>query len=169
MRSMISRIALFAFLAATLPSAVPAEEVPAAASAQRSAQPISMNVRNGKLLIDGVVAKEGLHYSIDKAASLSFYLPGTGTLVMTTAPAPDATAVKSAIRGNVLSFAVAGHTLYLMADDTLTSKTVMDAYVHLDKTSDAAPQGKSVQIGYSVRGQALPNWLPANEPTIAQK
>ena len=127
------------------------------------ATPFKMEIRDGKLTVDGTVARQRLDYNIEAASQLNVYLPGEGTLVITPNAAKGATLVKAAFVGNTLAFTVAGHTVRLTTQGggNMMKGATVDAYVLLDKSAVARSQGDYLMMGYTVMQQTPGTLKPA--------
>ncbi len=119
-----------------------------------AAQPFNLKVTNGELLVDGVARKVKLNYNIQGATQLYFYLPGTGTVILTSVAAPGAVVATDAIHGNVLEFTAAGHNFRLTSQEQMIAVHTADAYIRVDKSESARSQGDYLLMGYAVMMQA---------------
>lgn len=124
---------------------------------------ITADVRNGVLSLDGQVLKVQLNYNIHKAGYMYFYLPRTGTVVLSLVPMTNATHVKGAFHGTTLKFPVGNHTLELSSSGPLmgNGKTT-DAYVWLDTKTKAID--RYTMVGFGMTTQAPYAW-PYSAPT----
>lgn len=77
---------------------------------------ISAHVRGGLLTVDGMVAKVHLNYDIKNQAYLYFFLPGSGTAVVSLSKLHDGTYEKGAIHGSTLTITAGNHTFELTCE-----------------------------------------------------
>jgi hypothetical protein len=96
---------------------------------------ISADIRDGVLVVDGLVAKVQLNYDIHHVGYLYFYVPGIGTAVVTRAQMSGAVKVKDAFHGSNLAFTVGGHSFELTSE------------------SDAVGNGKREKAGKAESGK----------------
>jgi hypothetical protein len=123
---------------------------------------ITADVRNGVLSLDGQVLKVQLNYNIHKAGYMYFYLPKTGTVVLSLVPMTNATLVKGAFHGATLKFPVGNHTLELSSSGPLMGNGKTDAYVWLDTKTKAID--RYTMVGFGMTTQAPYAW-PYSAPT----
>ena len=129
---------------------------------------ITAQVRNGILTIDGMVAKVQLNYEIQRDGYLYFFVPGTGTAVLSLAPMPGADKVSDAFNGDRLAFAVGGHSFELTSDGNLLSRdrTKSDVYVRFDTSAVAV--GRYPRMGFGNTLEAPYTW-PLSAPASKDK
>jgi hypothetical protein len=125
---------------------------------------ISAKVTDGILVIDGMVVKVKLNYSIDKAGYMYFFVPGTGTAVVSLSPMGDSFKVKNAFDGDKLTFTAEGHQFELTSKDGLGGKN--DVYVHFDRSTMAI--ARTPRFGFGDTTQAPYEW-PASKASAMDK
>jgi hypothetical protein len=134
---------------------------------------ISAQIHDGILTIDGMVAKVQLNYNLQHNGYLYFFVPGTGTAVVSLSPMPGAEKVQDAFDGPSLRFTAAGHTIELSNDGTillherskLKEKSRADAYVRFDTS---ASTGRYPRMGFGDTAQAPFEW-PVSAPSSSEK
>lgn len=144
-----------------------------ALAAELDANPISLDVRDGVLSVDGFTARLKLEASIENAAYLSMFIPGTGTVVISLAATPGSELVPNAFHGNRLEFSVAGRDYRIVSAKPMMNR---DAYIRLD-TSTADLSGQPFisygaastidQPGPTAAGQAVVTPQPTTEEPMA--
>jgi len=129
---------------------------------------ISAHVHEGVLTIDGLTAKVRLNYEIHNAGYLYFFIPGTGTAIVSLVKTPDSVLEKEAFHGNTLAFSVGGHDFELTGEGPLMGgdKTKMDAYVRLDRTTPSLDRYPEMGFGTTTRPPYI--W-PAAKPEPKQR
>ena len=131
---------------------------------------ISARVRDGVLMVDGMVAKVQLNYEIERSGYLYFFVPGIGTAVVSMAPIADGTKVADAFDGEKLAFAVDGHSIELSSEGNLLakrkSKGKADIYVRLDRSTAAV--SRTPEMGYGDTTEPPYVW-PLSQPEPASK
>jgi hypothetical protein len=125
---------------------------------------INAKVNDGILSIDGMIVKVKLNYRIDKVGYMYFFVPGTGTAVVSLSPMPDSFKVKNAFDGSKLAFTAEGHRFELTSKDDITGKN--DAYVHFDQTTLAL--ARTPKMGFGDTTEAPYEW-PASKPSPMDK
>jgi hypothetical protein len=125
---------------------------------------ISAKVNDGVLSIDGMVVKVKLNYRIDKVGYLYFFVPGTGTAVVSLSPMPDSVKVKNAFEGSKLTFTADGHHFELTSTGEITGKN--DAYIHFDRSTVAL--ARTPRMGFGDTTDAPYEW-PASRPSAMDK
>lgn len=158
-------------LAASSTTAQPGTTTANMSAAMRDEVPaklITAQVRDGVLTIDGMVAKVQLNYEIQRDGYMYFFVPGTGTAVLSLAPMPGAEKVRGAFDGQTLSFAAGGHSFELTSDGNLLArdKAKTDAYVRFDTTAVAA--GRYPRMGFGNTLSAPYSW-PLSAPASKDK
>jgi len=131
---------------------------------------INANVKDGVLVVDGLVAKVQLNYEIHHAGYLYFFVPGVGTVVLSRANMYGSTRVKDAIHGSVLSFQTNGHSFELSNKSKLLpgKNTRSDVYVRLDSATLALDRYPMVGYGSTTRAPYVwPLSGPASKDTTA--
>lgn len=123
---------------------------------------ITADVRDGVLTLDGQVLKVQLNYNIHKAGYMYFYLPGTGTVVLSLVPMTNAVQVKGAFHGSTLTFPVGKHSLELSNNGPLMGNGKTDAYVWLDTKTRAID--RYTMVGFGTTTRAPYDW-PYSAPT----
>jgi len=100
---------------------------------------ISAHVRDGLLTVDGMVAKVHLNYDIKNQAYLYFFLPGSGTAVVSLSKLHDATYEKGAIHGSTLTITAGNHTFELTSEGKFLEGDAEKSgvYVRFDPTTTA--------------------------------
>ena len=131
---------------------------------------ISAHVRDGVLMVDGMVAKVELNYDIERAGYMYFFVPGVGTAVVSMSPIADAAKVQHAFGGSTLAFSTGGHTFELSSESNLLSKwkekSRADVYVRLDRSTVAV--SRSPQVGFGNTTQSPYVW-PLSAPESKSK
>lgn len=117
---------------------------------------ISTEVKDGVLVVDGLVAKVHLNYRIHHADYLYFFVPGVGTAVVARTAMPGAVKVDDAFHGSGLSFAVAGHSFDLTNSHALLGSGKAAAYVRLD--TSAVALDRYPMMGFGSTGAAPYAW-----------
>lgn len=125
---------------------------------------INAKVNDGVLSIDGMVVKVKLNYRIEKAGYMYFFVPGTGTAIVSLSPMPDAFKVKNAFDGSKLIFTAQGHRFELTSSGEITGKN--DAYIHFDQSTVAL--ARTPRMGFGDSTQAPYEW-PASRPSPMDK
>lgn len=154
------------FAADAVPSSTPVSRPAAASVAEPSGRtpekPIHAKVQNGVLTIDGMVAKVHLNYDIKGAGYLYFYLPGTGTAIVSLSKMPGATFAKTAFRGPTLSFTADKHLFELTTDgkDFDEALTRDGVWVRFDATT--ASLGAYPMMGFGNVLEAPYQWPVAH-------
>ncbi len=132
---------------------------------------ISAKVKDGVLVIDGLVAKVQLNYKINNAGYLYFFVPGFGTAIVSRVQMNNSLKVKNAFNGDKLAFAIGGHSFELTSSSALLGGEMNkkgngekeDAYVWLDPRAyalDSFPM-----MGFGTTTQFPYTWpLSAPEP-----
>jgi len=125
---------------------------------------LSCKIKDGTLVVDGLVAKVQLNYEIHHAGYLYFFVPGVGTAIVSRANMYSSTRVKGAINGPKLTFAISGHTF------ELTSKTPFlaaggrsDVYVLLDPSTVALDRYPMLGFGSTTRAPYI--WPLSGPPS----
>jgi len=128
---------------------------------------ISAHVHEGVLTIDGLTAKVRLNYDIHNVGYLYFFIPGTGTAIVSLVKTPDSSLEKGAFRGNTLAFSVGGHSYELTSEGPLMGgeKSKTDAYVRLDRTTPSLDRYPEMGFGTTTRPPYI--W-PAAKPEPKQ-
>lgn len=155
---------------ASTPSSPASTSAPIASAPQHF---ISGQIRDGILTIDGMVAKVQLNYNLQHNGYLYFFLPGSGTVVLSLSPMPGAEKIQDAFNGSNLSFTAAGHSIELSSDGNillherskLKEKSRADAYVRLDTS---ASTGRYPRMGFGDTPQAPFAW-PVSAPSSTEK
>jgi hypothetical protein len=125
---------------------------------------ISARVNDGILTIDGLIAKIQLNYNIQKAGYLYFFVPGTGTAIVSLSPMSNAVKVKNAFDGKKLAFTAGGHQFELTSKSEIDSKR--DAYVIFDSSTVAV--ARSPRFGFGKTMQSPYAW-PLAKPAPLDK
>jgi hypothetical protein len=126
---------------------------------------ISVQVHDGVLAIDGMVAKVQLNYEIQRTGYMYFFVPGMGTAVVSLAPLADTVKVKNAFDGSKLTFVAGGHTFELTSKGNLLTKdkSKTDVYVRLDSSTVAV--GRYPMMGFGNTTEAPYVW-PLSGPAM---
>lgn len=102
---------------------------------------ISTQITNGILTVDGLVVKARLNYDIHNAPYLYFFLPGTGTVIVSREHIPNSAPEKGGFHGSVMTVTAFGHTIELTSDNPITTGkpetawvTSDNDYTHADRT-----------------------------------
>jgi hypothetical protein len=125
---------------------------------------INAKVNDGVLSIDGMVVKVKLNYRIDKVGYMYFFVPGTGTAVVSLSPMPDSVKIKNAFDGSRLAFTSEGHRFELTSTGEIAGKS--DVYVHFDNSTVAL--ARTPRMGFGDTTQAPYEW-PASRPSAMDK
>jgi hypothetical protein len=125
---------------------------------------ISAKVNDGILSIDGMVVKVKLNYTIQKSAYMYFFVPGSGTAVVSLSPMPDSVKVKNAFDGSKLTFTADGHSFELTSKGEIAGKN--DAYIHFDRSAVAL--ARLPRMGFGDTTEAPYEW-PASRPSAMDK
>jgi len=114
---------------------------------------INADVRDGVLVVDGLVGKVHLNYTIKHAGYLYFYVPGVGTAVVSRVQMGSAEKVKDAFHGNTLTFNVDGHSFELTNQGSILNDKggKMDAYVSLDTKTEGIDRSPMMGYGNTTR------------------
>ena len=124
---------------------------------------MSMDVREGTLTVDGMVVKVQLNYDIKNAGYMYFFVPGTGTAIVSLVNMSGSVLEKDAFRGNTLKFSVGGHDFDLTSETSLVGgekgRGKMDAYVRLDHTTPSLD--RYPEMGYGMTTKAPYVWPTA--------
>lgn len=135
---------------------------------------ITTKIRQGVFTIDGFTGKVQLSYDIVKVPFLYFYVPGTGTAVVSLKKVPDATLVKNAFDGSTLAFDSGGHHFVLNnATPLLFTKkkhkpAKVDAYVRFDATANHYASTPQMGFGYNAaEPYAWPEAMPETPAELA--
>jgi hypothetical protein len=119
---------------------------------------LNMNIQDGMLSVDGMIAKVHLDYKVDDAEFFYFYVPGEGTAVVSRFATPNSIEVKDAFRGNILTFSTGGHDFQLENNGPLVTRGGTSVFVKLDRDKDAKTLGNYPMMGYGVVPQAPYSW-----------
>lgn len=133
---------------------------------------ISARVRDGVLMIDGMVGKVQLNYDIERTGFMYFFVPGVGTAVVSMGPLAGAVKVPDGVDGNKLAFNVDGHSVELSSDAPLLSKRKnkdkADIYVRMDHSTMAL--SRYPRMGYGDTTEPPYVWpLSEREPVSKEK
>ncbi|MGA8938296.1 MAG: hypothetical protein WB439_03945 [Acidobacteriaceae bacterium] len=133
---------------------------------------ISARVRDGVLMIDGMVGKVQLNYDIERTGFMYFFVPGVGTAVVSMGPLAGGVKVPDGFDGDRLAFTVGGHSFELSSEEPLLSKRKnkdkADVYVRFDRSTVAV--SRYPRMGYGNTTQAPYVWpLSAPEPMSREK
>jgi hypothetical protein len=147
--------------ATTSLSAIPTSASPLGQHKPVADKPISTEIRDGVLSVDGLVVKVQLNYDIKDARCLYFFVPGAGTAIVSLVEIPDSTLEKTAFHGSTLKFQAGGHDIQLTSANPLLggTKNKTDVYVKLDETS--ASIARYPMMGYGASGHAPYAWPAA--------
>ncbi|MGA7156481.1 MAG: hypothetical protein WBY53_06530 [Acidobacteriaceae bacterium] len=133
---------------------------------------ITAHVRDGVLMIDGMVGKVQLNYVIERTGFMYFFVPGVGTAVVSMGPLAGGVKVVDGFDGDKLAFSVEGHSIELSSDTPLLSKRKnrekADIYVRMDHSALAI--SRYPKMGYGDTTQPPYVWpLSAPEPVSKEK
>ena len=133
---------------------------------------ISARVRDGVLMVDGMVGKVQLNYDIERTGFMYFFVPGVGTAVVSLGPLAGGEKVADGFDGDRLAFTVQGHSFELSSETPLLSKhkkrDKADIYVRLDSSTVAL--SRSPKVGYGDTTEPPYVWPLSNpEPLSKEK
>ncbi len=160
-------------LHAQAPASSPATPTPASTKPMEIAKKpqevlLNMNIQDGILSVDGLLAKVHLDYKVVDAEFFYFYVPGEGTAVVSRFKTPNSTEIKDAFRGNVLRFATGGHDFKLENSGPMLTRGSATAYVKLDMDREAKTLGNYPMMGFGTVPQSPYAW-PAALPLPHQE
>ena len=126
-----------------------------------------VNITDGTLTVDGMIAKVGLNYQIADLKYLYFWVPGTGIYVVGDKPFPNAKEEPAAFHGHTLTVTVNDRSVQLYSDQFLLKKErkEISAWVLLDPTLAAPsddPHFRSPTFGWGVSPAAPYSWPGSN-------
>ncbi|MEO6924072.1 MAG: hypothetical protein ABI142_09620, partial [Bryocella sp.] len=94
---------------------------------------VPVHVTRGTFTVDGITGKAALNYDIPDLKYLYFYVPGTGTVIVSNTTFPGATEYKAAFNDREMDVTVGDHKLELSSDTTLLDKKPHSAFVKIDR------------------------------------
>jgi hypothetical protein len=138
------------------PSTVTASHAKAAVDATPG-KLFSASVHDGVLTVDGLVAKVHLNYSIKDQGYLYFFLPGSGTAIVSLSKMSGAVREKAAIHGSTLTVLAGSHTFQLScAGKLLDGEGKATVYVRFDP--ETALLDRNPMMGFGNDLQAPYKW-----------
>jgi hypothetical protein len=95
---------------------------------------VSVSISRGILTVDGMTVKAGLNYEIKDLKYVYVYVPGLGTIVVSSDPFPAAVEQKNAFNDKTLTVTVGDHTVQLTSENRLLGKVPQSGFVLVDKS-----------------------------------
>ena len=122
---------------------------------------ISAHVRGGLLTVDGMVAKVHLNYDIKNQAYLYFFLPGSGTAVVSLSKLHDATYEKGAIHGSTLTVTAGNHTFELTCEGKFLESDAEKSGVYVRFDPETTALDHFPMLGFGNSTEAPYQWPDA--------
>jgi len=132
-----------------------------------------VNITDGTLTVNGMIAKVGLNYQIADLKYLYFWVPGLGIVTVTDKPFPGAKEQLAAFHSKGLTVKLNDQIIELYSDNFLlkNDKKPLSAWVALDPTLTTPvddPHFRSPVFGWGVTPGAPYTW-PGSMPTDPKK
>lgn len=129
---------------------------------------VELNVQNGTLTIDGLIARARLNYDISSYLYLYISIPGYGTVVTSPVHFPYSTEAKDALTGNTLSFQTTDdHLIELASEKQISGRGKRSIFYSVDRVYQQP--GRYPTIGYGTVSKAPYMWPGAAPLTEDQK